>query len=111
LARWLEELSQFNMQILHRPGKQHENADALSRQLEDLGNCNCYQAGKKLETLPCGGCRICQRAHLQWARFEDDVDDVLPLGFSHQVLRTLRIRQPCRRNIKGKNRTRTLVYV
>jgi hypothetical protein len=31
LARWLEELSQFNMEIQHRPGKKHANADALSR--------------------------------------------------------------------------------
>ena len=31
LARWLEELSQFNMEIQHRPGKKHTNADALSR--------------------------------------------------------------------------------
>jgi hypothetical protein len=31
LARWLEELSKFNMEIQHRPGKKHTNADALSR--------------------------------------------------------------------------------
>ena len=31
LARWLEELSQFNMEIQHQPGKIHTNADALSR--------------------------------------------------------------------------------
>ena len=31
LARWLEELSQFDMEIQHRPGKKHTNADALSR--------------------------------------------------------------------------------
>lgn len=31
LARWLESLSVFDMKIEHRPGKQHANADALSR--------------------------------------------------------------------------------
>jgi hypothetical protein len=31
LAKWLEELSQFIMEIQHRPGKKHTNADALSR--------------------------------------------------------------------------------
>ena len=31
LARWLEELSQFDMEIQHRPGKKHANADVLSR--------------------------------------------------------------------------------
>ena len=31
LARWLETLSIYKMRIEHRPGKQHANADALSR--------------------------------------------------------------------------------
>jgi hypothetical protein len=31
LARWLEVLNQYNMTIQHRAGKQHTNADALSR--------------------------------------------------------------------------------
>ena len=30
LARWLEELSQFDFQIVHRQGKKHGNADGLS---------------------------------------------------------------------------------
>lgn len=29
IARWLEELSQYNMRIVHRSGKKHVNADAL----------------------------------------------------------------------------------
>lgn len=31
LARWVEQLANFNYEIVHRPGKQHANADALSR--------------------------------------------------------------------------------
>ena len=31
VARWLEPLAEFNMEIIHRPGKVHINADALSR--------------------------------------------------------------------------------
>ena len=31
LARWIEESSQFDMEIQHRLGKKHANADALSR--------------------------------------------------------------------------------
>lgn len=31
LARWLEKLQQFNFNIIHRQGKRHQNADALSR--------------------------------------------------------------------------------
>ena len=31
VARWLEILSEYNFEVLHRPGVQHKNADALSR--------------------------------------------------------------------------------
>lgn len=31
LARWMEELSQYDMVVLHRKGVDHTNADALSR--------------------------------------------------------------------------------
>ncbi len=30
LARWVEQLASFHYKIVHRPGKQHGNADALS---------------------------------------------------------------------------------
>jgi hypothetical protein len=33
LARWLEMLSTFSLDIVHRAGKSHTNADALSRAL------------------------------------------------------------------------------
>ena len=72
LARWLEELAQFDMEIVHRSGKKHQNADGLSRIPDSLLDCDCYH--------PCGGCNFCQRAHTQWSRFELDVDDVVPLS-------------------------------
>lgn len=31
LARWLQELGNYNLTITHRPGRKHTNADALSR--------------------------------------------------------------------------------
>lgn len=31
LARWLEEMQQYDLKIVHRPGKQHCNVDGLSR--------------------------------------------------------------------------------
>ena len=30
-ARWLETLGMYDFKIIHRPGRQHSNADALSR--------------------------------------------------------------------------------
>jgi hypothetical protein len=40
LARWLEELSQYNMTIEHRKGCEHTNADALSRMGDPLRFCD-----------------------------------------------------------------------
>lgn len=51
----------------------------LSAAHEDPTDCNCYQAGKETTELPCQGCFHCQRLHEQWARFEEDVGDVVPL--------------------------------
>lgn len=49
MARWLESISVFNMKIEHRPGKQHANADSLSRK-------PCTQCGftvdQDRETVP-----------------------------------------------------------
>ena len=73
-------MAQFDIQIVHRKGKEHANADALSRLPDDIPRCDCYRAGSEVASLPCGGCKYCSRAHQQWARFEDDVDDVVPLA-------------------------------
>ena len=79
LARFLKELSQYNFKLLHRKGAEHINAYALSRIRDPLSKCDCYRAGQDLRDLPCGGCHYCTGAHKQWARFNDDVDDVVPL--------------------------------
>jgi len=80
LARWIEELSQYDLVIQHRAGVQHSNADGLSRIPITTETCYCYEAGKELESLPCGGCAFCRKLHTQWSRFESDVDDVVPLA-------------------------------
>ena len=80
LAPWLEELSQYDFKILHRKGVEHQNADSLSRLRDSFKECGCYRAGSKVEDLLCGGCPFCRRAHRQWARFNEDVDDVIPLS-------------------------------
>ena len=40
IARWLEVLESYNFTIEHRPGKQHGNADGLSRQCSPCKFCS-----------------------------------------------------------------------
>lgn len=80
LARWLEELSQYDVTIQHRSGKKHQNADRLSRMSTNDLSCDCYNAGCDVSRLRCGGCSYCRRMHAQWERFQEDVDDVIPLA-------------------------------
>ena len=77
LARWIEELSQYNMVVKHRAAAKHGNADALSRVPDPLVPCSAYLAGIGPANLPCGGCHYCTRAHLQWAKFTADVDEAV----------------------------------
>ena len=79
VARWLEELSQYEINIIHRKGKLHVNADTLSRVPDELEFCPNYD-GTDVKDLPCGGCKFCTRAHNNWARFDDEIDDVIPLA-------------------------------
>ncbi|XP_060063940.1 uncharacterized protein LOC132544373 [Ylistrum balloti] len=79
LARWLEVISQYSFDIEHRAGKMHVNADALSRIPDDV-SCPCYFAGATIGTLPCGGCMFCANLQTAWERFEEDVDDVVPIA-------------------------------
>ena len=80
LSRWLEELSQFDMTIMHRPWVKHTNADSLSRIPSDIPFCNCFKAGCDVRELQCGGCKFYIRAHEEWERFADEVDDIVPLS-------------------------------
>ncbi|VDI47034.1 Hypothetical predicted protein [Mytilus galloprovincialis] len=85
LARWIEELSQYNMIIQHRAGKKHINADGLSRKPDDIEACRNYRPDVNLEELPCGGCKFCTRARQQWQTFEEEVDFVVPLTIRRLV--------------------------
>ena len=68
------------MKLVHRPGKSHGNADALSRAIPEVDLCSNYRAGSALADLPCGGCRFCANAHQNWSGFEESVDDVVGLS-------------------------------
>ena len=80
LSRWLEELSTYDMRIVHRPGKEHGNADGMSR---IPGTADCYTDSQlNPSQLPCAstGCSYCSRIHQKWERFTDEVDYVVPLS-------------------------------
>ena len=47
IARWIEQLQEYNFTILHRAGQKHGNADAMSR-------IPCQQCGRE-DTEPTGG--------------------------------------------------------
>ena len=79
MARWLEELGQYDMTILHRPGRLHQDADALSRMpVGGGGGCGNYQGPGDLAALPCGGggVLLLSQAHKNWNSFLMEVDDV-----------------------------------
>ena len=79
----MEELSQFDMSVVHHPGKYHINADALSPIPDPLEYCPNYRAGTMLSRLPCysqlNPCKFCKRVEATWTRFEDDVNYVVLL--------------------------------
>ena len=71
------------MEIVHRPGNDHVNADGLSRIMDPLVQCNYYSYVCDVYDLPCGGCKYCVRANEQWDRFHDEVDDVFLPAVRH----------------------------
>ena len=79
LARWIEELSQYDMVIQYRSGGKHSNCDSLSR--IPVGEITCAQfiPGVKPTDLPCGGCSYCLRADSQWGAFSCEVDEAVQL--------------------------------
>ena len=78
LAWCIEELAVCNMDIGHPPGKDHENANDLSRIPDPLVQSNYYSYGGDAQDLPCGGCKYFVRANEQWDRFHDDGSDIEP---------------------------------
>ncbi|KAK2895639.1 hypothetical protein Q8A73_015127 [Channa argus] len=58
VARWLEILQEYDFDIQHRPGRQHGNADALSRRPCLLDECR-YSRGPEIKLL-----------HSQWGSLE-----------------------------------------
>lgn len=80
LARWLEELAQYDMKITHRAGAKHQNADGMSRIPDSLEPCQSFDIGVAPSELPCGGCPYCVRAEKQWGSYFESVENVVPWG-------------------------------
>ena len=79
LARWIEELSQYDMVIKYRSGGKHTNCDSLSRIPVGEITCDQFVPGVKPTDLPCGGCSYCVRADSQWGAFSCEVDEAVQL--------------------------------
>ena len=79
LCRWLEYLARFSYAIEHRSGDKHSNAGGLSRIPQEI-SCDYYESGKDVKSLPCAGCTYCTKMAADWTRYEEEVDDVLPLS-------------------------------
>ena len=75
LHRWIEELSAYDIEIVHRKGALHVNADSLSRLIE----ANHLKEDVPFDELPCGGCEKCRKEAKKWEVFNREVDDVQPL--------------------------------
>jgi hypothetical protein len=67
VARWIEILASYVFEIQYRPGKNHANADGLSR-CKDPWNCKCEDFDEDEKFLSCGPCKKCVK------RAEDVVD-------------------------------------
>ncbi|KAK3800012.1 hypothetical protein RRG08_035611 [Elysia crispata] len=90
----MEELSQYDMEIMYRLGKQHLNADALSRMPVKEG-CYHYQGKEILSDLPCGGC------HQGTKRTKEKVRESFDwYGITHSVRNFILTCDVCNKNKK-----------
>ena len=55
VSRWIEILSAYNFEIEYRPGKQHGNADGMSR-CPNPRECTCSEQEVDLKCGPCNKC-------------------------------------------------------
>ena len=70
----------YNIEIVHRAGKDYVNAAGLPRIPDPLVWCNYYSYGCDVQDLLCGGCKYCVRASEQWDRFHKEVDGIVLLA-------------------------------
>ena len=105
LARWLEKLQEFDFEVKHRQGKQHANADAMSRK-------PCVQCGRSshdellsIQALPADMVPVFSLSYqnLRQAQWEDS--SIQPILQSKEENK-----KPDRRTIKGQSRELRRLY-
>jgi transposase InsO family protein len=96
LARWLERLQEFDFKIFHRRGKQHGNADALSRR--PCQQCGLAHKGGEMERVEiCSVSQKPQADNVSELQLEDDVvGPVLTAKIADQ--------RPAEDRLKGRSR-------
>lgn len=62
--RWAGQIASFKYELLHKPGKEHQNADALSRQ---PGVLQVAQVGPEEEWAERGGCGSNEKSY-DWCK-------------------------------------------
>lgn len=75
LARWVEQLANFQYKIVHRPGKQHASADTLSR-LPAFSVVPCVASSPPSDQCPVV-CALMHVNQLAWLEQEAGVGDDL----------------------------------
>ena len=60
VARWLEKLQEYDFEIIHRPGKEHINADAMSRRPRRHHGGHCPSCGDMEQTAAAAVSRVVQ---------------------------------------------------
>ena len=59
IARWIEILTDYDLEVVYRPGRKQGHCDALSRCISPR-DCTCVEVDM-FEPLKCGPCRKCRR--------------------------------------------------
>ena len=86
MARWLEFLNTYNFEVQHRPGKQHGNADGLSRRpCVDCTYCT-RQGQKELESTQNESNEYYKRVQKNLIKNNSDKDDEITcVWFNHKT--------------------------
>uniref|UniRef100_A0A669E189 Gypsy retrotransposon integrase-like protein 1 n=1 Tax=Oreochromis niloticus TaxID=8128 RepID=A0A669E189_ORENI len=94
LARWIEELQAYDFEVVHRPGAQHRNADALSRRpcaQDGCHYCERKEAQEEDQLVPDVKCAVtgveerpsCQRLvavdATEWSHQQEEDADIKPV--------------------------------